>query len=78
MCHYPHVTTFQGDKLRQARAAAGLTQKELGALAGLQRETVNHAENGKHLPGSETLARIAKALDISIDSLFSENGEAVA
>jgi putative transcriptional regulator len=78
VCNYPTVTIFQGEKLRQARAAAGLTQKELADRAGIQRETVNHAENGKHLPGSETLARIAKALDVSIDSLFSDNGEAVA
>jgi putative transcriptional regulator len=73
VCNYPTVTIFQGDKLRQARAAAGLTQKELADLAGLQRETVNHAENGKHLPGSETLARIAKALDVPMEDFF-ENG----
>lgn len=62
--------------MRQARAAAGLTQKELAELAGVQRETVNHAERGKHLPGAETLARIARALDVPIDSLFDENGTA--
>ena len=75
VCDAPTVTTFQGSKLKQARAAAGLTQKELGTIAGVQRETVNHAEMGRHLPGAETLGKIARALDLPVDTFF-ENGSA--
>jgi putative transcriptional regulator len=70
------VTIFQGQKLRDLRLAAGLTQQQLADRAGIQRETVNHAENERHVPGGDTLGKIAKALDVPLDSLFEP--EAVA
>ena len=58
--------------MAEARAAKGLTQKELAAAADVSRETVNRAENQQNVPEAEKLARIAKALDICLDSLFEE------
>jgi putative transcriptional regulator len=64
------MTIFQGQKLRDARAGAGLTQKQLADLAEVQRRTIISAEKGKHVPEAEAVARIAKALGVSINCLF--------
>lgn len=69
---------FQGQKLRAARAAAGLTQKQLSELAQVRRETVSHAETGEHVPEAEAIARMARALGLPIDRLFSDDASTVA
>jgi transcriptional regulator with XRE-family HTH domain len=72
------VTIFQGDRVRAAREAKGLTQKQLAEAVGdLNRESVNRIENGTQKPLGETTARIARALDVPLDSLF-EAPEVVA
>lgn len=58
--------------MAEARAAKGLTQKQLADEARVSRETVSRAENRQNVPGGEALARIAKVLDIQLDSLFDE------
>jgi putative transcriptional regulator len=71
------MTIFQGQKLRDLRADAGLTQKQLAERADVRRESISHAESGAHVPTAEAIARIAKALEVPIDELFAD-GEAVA
>ena len=66
------MTCFQGQRVRAARAAAGLTQRELAEAADISLRTVIYAETDDHVPGGATLARIAKALDVTIDSLFAD------
>src|ERR1700719_1578321 len=49
--HYPAVETARviiARQLIRERKAAGWTQAELGARAGLGRETINRIESGKH------------------------------
>jgi transcriptional regulator with XRE-family HTH domain len=74
VCNALHVTVFQGQKMREARAAKRLTQEELADAAGVSRRSVIHAEKGEHVPGSEALARIAKVLERPIGDFFDENG----
>jgi putative transcriptional regulator len=64
------MTIFQGQKLRDARVAAGLTQVELAELAEVQRRTIISAETGKHVPEAEAVARLAKALGVPQEGLF--------
>jgi len=54
-----------------------LSIDRLAFLAGVSPDTVQRAETGQHTPSAENLARIAQALDVSIDHFFVlDNGEA--
>lgn len=54
-----------GNKIRQVRKEKGLTQKELGFLAGMSYQQIGQYENGKRTPKLETIDKIAQALKIS-------------
>ena len=52
------------DRLRQVRAAKGLSQEQLAHLAGLHRTHVSLIERSRRSVRLETLERLARALDI--------------
>jgi transcriptional regulator with XRE-family HTH domain len=52
-------------RLHTLRRAAGLTQADLAAKAGVHTNTIGNLESGKHMPHPGVLARIAEALDVS-------------
>lgn len=52
------------------RERAGLTQKALAAASGVSQSYVNEIEAGKKPGGTATLAKIAKALGVSIERLL--------
>jgi len=54
--------------LREARK---LSQEELGFRAGLHRSTIQNFENRKHSPTLKNLAKLAAALDVTIEELIS-------
>ncbi len=56
--------------IKQLRKQAGLTQKQLAEKAGLSIASIQGYEQGKYTPKIETLSKIAKALDVSVESLF--------
>lgn len=64
-------------RLAQARARAGLSQAQLGVLAGLEPEVasprINQYERGVHEPRSETARRLAEALGIPPAFLYTED-----
>ncbi len=61
---------FVGRKLRKKRKFRGLTLEKLEALAGVAGARIGQIENGKRpQPTFETIARIANALDVSLDDL---------
>jgi DNA-binding XRE family transcriptional regulator len=49
-------------RLRSARSAAGLSQKDLASRSNLSRQTISGLERGQQLPTPETLARLAEVL----------------
>lgn len=55
------------EALGEARRAAGLTQEELAALAGLSADTVSRAEKGRGPLSAATWAKLDKALDAGGD-----------
>jgi DNA-binding XRE family transcriptional regulator len=61
--------------LRRAREAAGLTQAQLAARAGVSRQLVGAAEAGRHAPSVQTALRIARALGRPVEDLFALPGE---
>jgi transcriptional regulator with XRE-family HTH domain len=63
------------DRLKELRAAAGLTQQALAVKAGLSVSAVIHIEAGRIPdPRISTLKRLARALGCRIDDL-AENGD---
>jgi DNA-binding XRE family transcriptional regulator len=51
-----------GKQIIRGRKAAGWTQAELAARAGVRQETISRIETGKHSPGLKTMAKIDRAL----------------
>ena len=64
-------------RLKCARKAAGLSQKALGELIGLDAfaasTRINRYERGIHEPDLQTLARIADALGVPVAHLIADD-----
>jgi len=59
------------NNLRKLRKAKGLSQERLARLANVANNTIVKIEAGKNKnPTLETLRKVAKALDISVDELI--------
>ena len=59
-----------GRALWRARERAGLTQLQLADLVGINRRHYHRLENGEHLPGWETRARLAEVLHLELDDIL--------
>lgn len=59
-----------GQRLRVLREAAGFSQEELADRAEVHRTYLSGIERGKRNPSLINLLRIARALDISLSTLF--------
>jgi len=61
--------------LRVQRAIRELTQADLAERAGITRVSVNAIEGGRMIPSVLLALKLARALDVSVDDLFSLAGE---
>ena len=59
------------NSLKVHRAIRNLTQADLAALAGVTRKSVNAIETGSMVPSVLLALKLARALGVSIDTLFS-------
>ncbi len=57
-------------RTKEYRVRFGLTQDDLAHLVGVRRETIIYLEKGKYNPSLILAFRIAKALDTTVDQLF--------
>ena len=61
-------TTIIARRLKEARKRAGISQKQLGILAGIDASSasprINQYERGKHTPDHLTIERLAKVLKV--------------
>lgn len=75
--NYANVLRAGEFDIKSARLKAGMTQKELGKILGVTKQTIINYEKGTTEPSWERLEDIAKALKIDVDELFpySEFGE---
>ncbi|MRI34286.1 XRE family transcriptional regulator [Endozoicomonas sp. OPT23] len=66
-------------RLKTARKAKGISQKNLGILAGIDEFSasarMNHYEKGKHFPDFDTLERIAKILDVPVPYFYCKDDQ---
>jgi len=63
------VTQNTAENLRRLLADRGWSQLELCRRTGEQSGTISRISNGKQLASGAILARIAEALDVSVDRL---------
>lgn len=61
-----------GEKLKDLRDQFGMSQVELANLLFISPSLISKYENGKNLPGKDTLDRMAKIFDVPIETLDSE------
>lgn len=57
-------------RLRRARTAAGLSQADLAARAGVSRQLIGAAEVGRHVPRVDAALAISRALGVDVTTLF--------
>ena len=55
-----------------------LTQADLAELAGVTRRSVNAIEAGRMVPSVLLALRIARALNVSVETIFSLDGTSTA
>jgi transcriptional regulator with XRE-family HTH domain len=61
-----------GERIRELRESAGLTQEALARAANIGRVTLVRLEKGEQTPRFKTLDAIAKALGIRVPELLVE------
>lgn len=66
-----HMTL--GERISYSRKKKGLSQEELAKLIGLSRQFVGHMETDIKKPSLETLIKLAKILEVSLDFLAEED-----
>lgn len=59
------------NQLRELREARSLTQGQLAELVGVSRKTINTVENGIFVPSTVIALKLARALDVPVERLFS-------
>jgi transcriptional regulator with XRE-family HTH domain len=62
-------------RLALIRREKGLTQRELGNLAGIDSNTISRYEHGRLIPTITAVARLARTLGVSIDALVGDENE---
>jgi transcriptional regulator with XRE-family HTH domain len=62
-------------RLRDAREAAGISQRELALRAGVTRALVGSVEQGRHVPAVDAALRLAAALGTTAEALFGAEPE---
>ena len=72
MISTPKVNQAAGNTLRQARAAANLSLRELAARAHTSHATIAAYENGHKSPTVNTLWRILEAAGFGVDLVLSQ------
>lgn len=73
-CHSCHVK-FRGDRLREARVAARLTQEALGQRVGKQPFQISNYERGRNEPRPAAVAEIARATGKPLEFFFGDDAD---
>ena len=66
------VLRILGNRVRELRKQAGISQETLGLLSGLHRTYIGAIERGERNPSVLSLKKIADALKATLGGLFDE------
>jgi molybdopterin molybdotransferase/putative molybdopterin biosynthesis protein len=59
------------NRLKERRQAAGLSQQQLAAMAGITRQSVAAVETGQYSPATSVALQLARSLECRVEDLFS-------
>ncbi len=65
------MTSQLANRLKELRAREGLTQAELAARVGVTRKTINTVENRVFVPSTILALKLAAALLVPVEEVFS-------
>jgi len=68
-----NILTVIGNNVRRYRKKLGISQEELGEVAGLDRTYIGGIERGERNVSAINIAKLAKALKIKPEKLLVEN-----
>lgn len=63
-----------GQYVRRRREAAGLSVRGLARAAGMDATGISRLENGENVPTPQTLARLARVLEVDVNDLYTLAG----
>ena len=61
---------FSKEALKRIRSEQGLSQPRLSQLSGIPSQQVNAYERGRHVPGGQNIAKLARSLGCQFDDLL--------
>jgi len=67
---YDRRMNVSTERIREARRAAGMSQRVLAVAVGVSEDTIRRTEQGTHETGANVLGRIAQVLGVSVDDLY--------
>jgi len=73
MIHKNEVSMTFADKLSYARKQKKIRQADLGKLVGTSGDIIGKYERGENTPSIEVAAKIAEALDVTLDYLVKDS-----
>ena len=59
------------NRLKEYRARLGVNQQEMGALAGVSRQTISQIERGDYSPSVTLALKIARICHVTVEDIFS-------
>ena len=62
-----------GKKLKELRTEKGISQRELGECLGFCNQTISFWENGSREPDLDTLLKISRFFEVSLEELLEAN-----
>ena len=64
------------NRLKEHRARLGVNQQEMGALAGVSRQTISQIERGDYSPSVTLALRLAKLCSCTVEDIFTYEEDA--
>ena len=64
------VKKLLGKRIQEIRKEKCISQEALAELIGIEPNNLSRIENGRSYPSPENLAKIADALNVSVDKLY--------
>ena len=58
------------NRLNEYRARLGVNQQELGAMAGVSRQTISQIERGDYSPSVTLALKIARICGVTVEDIF--------
>ena len=58
------------NRLKEYRARLGVNEQELGAMAGVSRQTISQIERGDYSPSVTLALKIARICGVTVEDIF--------